>query len=153
MMSIQHKVASQGFGDDRCKASRPGPTVRARCAVLVRIGARRGPRRKARRSSRDPTPIVLSYPSWVSWCSVGRQVRVDLEGVAEGDSVLAGSPADGLAGERERHSAVGGGPRLRGAGFCAVPLWKDAPEVSVAVAAMSGTTSVMRSEEHTSELQ
>lgn len=33
---------------------------------------------------------MLNYPSRVSLYSVGRQVRVDLEGVAKGDSVLAG---------------------------------------------------------------
>jgi hypothetical protein len=96
---------------------------------LDRLAHGADPRRKAGRSSGDPTPIVLNYPSWVSWYSVDRQVRVDLEGVAEGDSVLAGSPADGLTGERERHPAVGSGPRLRGAEFCDVPLWTDAPEV------------------------
>jgi hypothetical protein len=35
---------------------------------------------------------VLNYPSRVSLYSVGRQVRVDLEGVAEATASLAGGP-------------------------------------------------------------
>jgi hypothetical protein len=105
---------------------RVAPTHR-RCTVLERVGEHPHPRGKGARSSGGSTAIVLKYSSWVSLYRVGRQVRVDLEGVAEGDCVLAGGPADGLAGGSERHPAVGSGPRLGGAGYCAVPLWTDAP--------------------------
>jgi len=105
---------------------RVAPTHR-RCTVLGRVDGHPHPRGKGGRSSGGSTAIVLRYSSWVSLYRVGRQVRVDLEGVTEDDSVLAGGPADGLAGGSERHPAVGSGPRLGGAGYCAVPLWTDAP--------------------------
>jgi len=74
----------------------PAPTMMTRRPCTVRCAWTGRPattaRRKGFRSPGDSTPIVLNYPSRVSLYRVGCQVRVDLEGVAEGDSVLAGGP-------------------------------------------------------------